>query len=50
MNPTIIVIVDSVYEIESKKIDDIKNEWIEKVYVMKDDISKKLMDFLLKDA
>ncbi|MFK5857425.1 MAG: hypothetical protein QM503_14950 [Bacteroidota bacterium] len=43
VNPTVIVIVDSVsYEIESKKADDIKNEWIEKVYIMKDETSKKL--------
>jgi len=43
MNPSVLVIVDSVkYEIDSEKADDIKNEWIEKVIIMKDETTKKL--------
>jgi len=43
MNPAVIVIVDSVnYEIDSRKADEIKNEWIDKVLVMKDETSKKI--------
>ena len=43
MNPSVIVIVDSVYyDIDSKKAGDIKKEWIEKVIVMKDETTKKM--------
>ncbi len=43
MNPSVIVIVDSVYyDIDSKKADDIKKEWIEKVIIMKDETTKKM--------
>ncbi len=43
VNPSVIVIVDSVvYSIDPKKADDIKNDWIEKVIIMKDEITKKM--------
>lgn len=43
MNPSIIVIVDSVnYNVDSRTADSIKQKWIEKVMVMKDETTKKL--------
>ncbi|MFK5855023.1 MAG: hypothetical protein QM503_02755 [Bacteroidota bacterium] len=43
MNPSIIVIVDSVnYEINSKQADKIKNKWIEKIMIMKDETTTKI--------